>query len=102
MDRLDDVAKRQVADIHERGIQSNLRAIVIGIEIALRTGIASTVLVVALVRGDERKRWNVARAQIFKQSVTAFKADDVVQAEIGFMSFLHTLEINKGVVLGGI
>src|SRR5207302_5118438 len=49
MDGVHQRAQRDITEVDQRRVQSTLRAIVIGVEIALRTAVAAPVLVVALV-----------------------------------------------------
>src|ERR1700730_7913219 len=59
-------------------------------------------LIVALVRGDERIVGHVAGLQVFEQSALPFESYDVLQVAIGIAALLHVQKICKGVVLDGV
>src|SRR5882762_6488031 len=90
-----------VAQENEGGVQSGLRTVGKRIEIAECAGIAATVLIVALVRSDEGVRGHVSGSEVAVQSMVAFEADGVTQAQRA-CAFLNALEVDEGVVLDGI
>src|SRR5258708_31142613 len=47
--------RSEIAEVDHRGVQASLGAIAYRIEIALRAGVASAMLVVALVGSDQRR-----------------------------------------------
>src|SRR4029077_1170247 len=59
-------------------------------------------LIVALVRGDERIVGYVTGLQVFEQSALPFESYNVLQAAIGIVALLHVQKIGEGIVLDGI
>jgi hypothetical protein len=95
----DEKLKRDVTAIHQSRVEAGQRSVVVGIKLADSTGIAATMLVVALVWRDERKCGNVAGTEIGEKAILAFKIGHILQAEIRVCAFLNVLKIRKGVVL---
>ena len=57
-----------------------LRAVVVLIEVAERTGVTAPMLIVALIRRDEGEVRHVAGAEVLIQAAGTVKSDDVSQA----------------------
>src|ERR1700722_1259180 len=102
MDRLHYISNGQISGIDQRGIQSNLSPIGIGIEIALRTGIAAAVLIIALIWGNEREIRNMAGSEIFKHAIRPLKSHRIVQAAVAIVALLNITKIGERIVLNGI
>src|SRR6202795_1646341 len=95
----DEKLNRDVAAIHQSGVKAEQRAVVAGVRLADRAGIAATMLVVALVWRDERKCGNVTGTEIGEKAILALKIGHIVQAEIRVCALLNVLKIREGIVL---
>lgn len=93
----DDRLDGDVALVHQGRVQTDERTIVSGIKLAYRAGIGVTVLIVALIRHDERKQGAKPAARLVKRPPRAFEAAHSLQAGLRIEAFLHVLEI-KGCV----
>ena len=88
-----------IAPVHRARVKAGERAIVCRIERAYGTSIPAAVLVVALVRGDERKRWNMPGSKVGEQTALAFEIHHSAKAQFRVGTRLNVLEIGEGVVL---
>src|SRR5271157_4879257 len=102
VDRRHDRYQRKVPDVNQGGVQARLRAIGDGIKGALRAAVAASVLVVALIRGNEREVRYVTGSEVIIKAAPPFEADHVGQTVVRVMAFLHTLEVHEGIVFSGI
>ena len=94
-----DALNGQIALQDQRRIETGLRAIVIRIKVAKSRAVAAAVLVIALVRGNERKIRHVACLEIRIQSVLSLEGDDLIKAKPAFTTLLHGGEVRKRIVL---
>jgi hypothetical protein len=97
MDSADDDVKGLVAETNEGGVEAVLCAVVVGVEVALRTGVAAAMLVITLIGSDEGVGRHIARAEVSQKTIRARKTDDATE-----LTFLNAAEIDEGIVLGGI
>src|SRR5215469_10829532 len=79
VDRRDDGSERKVADVNQSGVQAGLRAIVNRIKRALRTAVTASVLIVALVRNNNRQVRKAAGSQIVPKPALAFEPHNIRQ-----------------------
>src|SRR5579859_6493528 len=100
MNRLDQVAQREVTHVNQRWVQSGLAAVVVRIKIAGGAGIATSMLVIALIGSDKRELGRATGVEVLKQTMRPFEANDMLQADRGLLAFLHTAEVDERIVFG--
>ncbi len=101
-DGLYDTLDFDVAALDESGVESSLRAIGVGIVVAKRTCVTTTVLIVALVGRDEGEGRDMTRGEVGKEAALTFKADDVAKAVVRIVAFLDIAEVDEWIVLRGV
>src|SRR5215471_10149752 len=97
-DLLDNLVSKQ----DQRRIETSLRPIIVGIEVAERPAVAATVLIVALVRHDEREVRDRTRSKIAPQTARAVEGSGLRIAQERVRPLLDIFKIDKGIVLCGI
>src|SRR5258706_1066064 len=102
MDRLNDALDGHVTLVDEGRVQSCLRTVGLGIEVAERAGVAATMLIVALVRHDEKEIRHVAGCEVGIEALGTIEPDHVLEAALWMAAFLHALEVDERVVLGSV
>ncbi len=91
----DDLLQGNVAALHQRRVETGLRAIVVGIEIAIGSGVAASMLIVTLIRSDEGKRGNVSGGQVGIEAIRTNKTHGVGEIAAGLLAFLNAAEIRR-------
>ena len=80
VDGADQNAQFLVANGHQRRVESDLASVVVRIEVALRSSIAATMLIGALIRGDEGIVRDIVRFEVGEQAIGALEAGDAATA----------------------
>ena len=98
-DGLYDTLHFYVTALDKSGVESSLRAVGVGIVVAERTRVTTTVLVVALVGGDEGEGRDMTGGEVSKEAALPFEADDVAKAVVRIVAFLDIAEVYEWIVL---
>jgi hypothetical protein len=110
VNRGDQILQRCIALRHQRRIQSRQRADVVGVIGTEPPRVAAPMLLMALVRRDERVGRQVAGGEIRVEPMRAVKGHHVLEADAGVIAvmiavnaaFLHAPEIDERIVFGRI